>query len=333
MKIVIIIFLAAFVLALNLSAEYAYETTIMEIELKGSITDRNSELSGLTWYKDNLILLPQYPNFPEYEGVGKIFYIHRNKLLEYIVGDVTIPLEPQEIELDLAKFNNTIPGFEGFEAILFIEDTVYLTIESEPDKVKGYIVRGKIAPDMSEIIPDSLFIVEIEPQADVPNACEESLISVDDKIISIYEANGKNINPHPVAHTLDLTTDSLNTIEFLNLEYRITDATEVDEKGRFWVINYFWPGEKEAYDPAADYIAEIYGIGETHSQTEVVERLVELKYKNNRITSAGTPPVILQLDSEGRNLEGLVRFEDLGFLICTDKFPKTILGFVPYSFE
>jgi hypothetical protein len=31
----------------------------------------------------------------------------------------------------------------------------------------------------------------------------------------------------------------------------------------------------------------------------------------------------------GRNWEGLVRLDDRGFLLVTDLFPGTILGFVP----
>ena len=41
-----------------------------------------------------------------------------------------------------------------------------------------------------------------------------------------------------------------------------------------------------------------------------------------------TPPIQLELGPESRNWEGLVRLEDRGFLLMTDKFPGTILGFV-----
>ncbi len=315
----------------TLSAEFLPETELIEIELTGDIADRNSELSGLTWYKDNLILLPQYPNFPEYKGVGRIFYIPKAKLLERIVGDVALPIEPFEMNIDMERFYSEIPGFEGFEAIAFQEDNVYLTIESETDGIKGFLIRGIINEDMSEIILDSLFIREIAPQADVPNACEESLLIRDDLVITFYEGNGKNINPSPVAHVYEVNQDTMLTAEFPNLEYRITDATEFDEEGRFWVINYFWPGEKDVNDPAEDFLVTKYGTGETHSLTEGVERLIEFRYYHGTFSLTASEPLLLKLDTEGRNLEGIVRFDDLGFLLCTDKFPRTILGFVPYT--
>ena len=44
-----------------------------------------------------------------------------------------------------------------------------------------------------------------------------------------------------------------------------------------------------------------------------------------------TPPILLRLDaSVGRNWEGIARLGDRGFLIATDKFPETLLGFVPH---
>jgi hypothetical protein len=311
-------------------SELLPEIELIEIELRGDITDRNSELSGMTWYNDNLILLPQYPNFPEYEGGGRIFYIPREKLLERIVGDVALPIEPGEISLEIDNFSK-IPGFEGFEAIAFRGNEVYLTVESEPDKIKGYIIRGEINAEMTEIRLDSLICREIEPQADVPNASEESILIWEDQVIILYEANGRNINPAPVAHVYYPEQDSLSTIEFPNLEYRVTDATSLDNTGRFWVINYFWPGEKAVYDPAADLVVEKYGTGATHAATDIVERLIQLRYYQGRIITTALPPVLLKLDTEARNLEGIVRFDDLGFLLCTDKFPRTILGFVPYN--
>ena len=155
---------------------------------------------------------------------------------------------------------------------------------------------------------------------------------MDDKIITIYEANGKNINSEPVAHLFDLELNFLETITFPNIEYRITDATAIDEFNEFWLINYFWPGEKDQYKPAEDEIAQHFGKGETHSNTEVVERLLKFEYSKDKFSLTRSEPIQLKLISDARNLEGIVKFDDLGFLICTDKFPKTILGFIPFNF-
>jgi len=105
------------------------------------------------------------------------------------------------------------------------------------------------------------------------------------------------------------------------IEYRITDFTAPDEDGRFWAINYLYDGDKDKLDPAADQIAREFGRGESHLQSEHVERLVEFQYTENGIIRTGTPPIQLQFlaDGKARNWEGIVRLDDIGFLLMTDK--------------
>jgi hypothetical protein len=323
----------AVIIFLELAICSEIEIKINEIELAGPITDRNSELSGMTWYEGWLILMPQYPNYPDYEGAGRLFKIHYNKLLEYIVGDVPLPITPEEISINVDWFQKNIPGFEGFEAIAFQENKVFLTIESEPEKIIGYVISGIIDDEISEIILDTLKVVDIAPQADVPNASEESIFLYENKVFTIYEANGVNINPQPVVHVFDLELNPLGTINFPNIEYRITDVTAVNSENEFWAINYFWPGEREFYRPGADKLSEMYGTGETHAKTDVVERLVKYNIIAGIISISQQAPIQLRLDTEARNLEGLVKLDDKGFLICTDKYPRTILGFIPHCFD
>ncbi len=97
------------------------------------------------------------------------------------------------------------------------------------------------------------------------------------------------------------------------------------------MINYFYPGDNDL-KAQAEPLAEIYGKGATHNQYEGVERLVEFHYSPGEIVLNQTPPIQLELDLElgSRNWEGLVRLDDLGFLLITDEYPTTILGFVPY---
>jgi len=61
-----------------------------------------------------------------------------------------------------------------------------------------------------------------------------------------------------------------------------------------------------------------------------VERLIPLCYADGRLNLADRAPIQLQLvDAEtSRNWEGIERLDDRGFLLVTDKFPGTELGFV-----
>ena len=57
---------------------------------------------------------------------------------------------------------------------------------------------------------------------------------------------------------------------------------------------------------------------------------MELRYHMGGVQLTDTPPIQLQLLSDDlRNWEGIVRLDNLGFLLVTDKFPRTMLGFVP----
>ena len=123
----------------------------------------------------------------------------------------------------------------------------------------------------------------------------------------------------------------IDTGKLVTIEYRITDSTDLDGTGRFWALNYFWPGDKTELKPAADALAAKYGEGSTHARFTTVERLVEFQYTETGISLVDTPPIQLELidDDNSRNWEGVVRLDGIGFLLMTDTHPETILGFVP----
>jgi hypothetical protein len=114
-----------------------------------------------------------------------------------------------------------------------------------------------------------------------------------------------------------------------HIEYRLTDATPLDRQGRFWAIDVFYAGER-SLRTEDDPLSMAFGEGKTHSQLDIVERLIELQYSPDGITLTGTPPIQLQLVGRNRprNWEGLARLDEIGFLMVTDKWPETILGFI-----
>ena len=61
--------------------------------------------------------------------------------------------------------------------------------------------------------------------------------------------------------------------------------------------------------------------------------LLEFKLLEDKIIRTERQPINIKLSEFGdsRNWEGIVRLDDIGFLIATDKFPGTILAFLPYS--
>jgi hypothetical protein len=306
------------------------EQAVQIIPLAGPLAAASAEISGLAWYGDMLILLPQ---FPQRFG-DALFALPKAEIVAFLAGSLDGPLTPQPIPL-LAPDLSQISGYEGLEAIAIAGDRVFVTIESSGGApMMGYVVNGRIAPDLSQIELDTTNLVEIAPPVPLSNYSDEAILVVNDTVLTIYEANGKNVNPVPAAHQFSTDLELLESLAFPAIEYRVTDATAVDGNGRFWVINYLYPGDITKLNIAQDGIAAQFGMGATHaaSQTvgQTVERLIELQLITDGITLTDTPPIQLELlpDDEARNWEGIVRLDDAGFILATDKFPETILGFV-----
>jgi hypothetical protein len=304
------------------------ETAVTELPLAGPLADRNAELSGLAWYGDMLILLPQFPDFNGHDPA--LYALPKADIAAYLAGETAVPLQPIAIPLDTANLEDDIRGYEGFEAIAFDGQTIYLTIEAAGSGMRGYLVRGTIAPDLSGVTLEPEPLMQIEPQANLGNMADEALLLVDDHLLTFYEANGAEVNPQPVAHRFTADLATAGTLPMPTLPYRLTDVTELDANGRFWGINYKFT-DTRSIQTDNDPLAAQYGQGSTHAQNEGVERLVAFDYSADGITLAPVAPIQLQLlgDDQLRNWEGIVMLDEQGFLLATDKFPQTILAFVP----
>ena len=304
------------------------EIAVKNISLEGPITMRSSEVSGLAWYGDYLILLPQYPDFTPSKTDGFLFALHKTNILAFLDGNET-SLRPLQIPFFAPGFRRGRNNYEGFEAVAFVGNRIYLTVETKPGRMLGLLIAGRIEPDLSKIILDTENLTDIPPQTDINNMTEEALFTFGGEIYTIYEANGAGVNPAPVAHKFDSNLRPSALISFPNIEYRITDVTKPNEEGLFWAINYFYPGDtKLAVDQ--DPIFENFGKGVTHINYQMVERLLQLRINTEGISLTKSPPIQLMLlgEKSARNWEGIVQLENKGFLIVTDKYPRTILGFV-----
>ena len=248
----------------------------------------------------------------------------------FLTGRAAEPLQALPIPLIAPGLRGAVPGYEGFEAIAFDGSRAYLTIEASPvTGMTGHLVTAEMAPDLAALVVDVPRITAVPSASGLPNKSDETLLLDGESVLTIHEANGAGANPVPAAQRFGHDLRPAGALPFPAVEYRITDATAVDENGRFWAINYFYPGEPElkaAHDP----IAGQYGQGATHAGREGVERLLEFQLAADGITLVDRPPIQLELlPDELRNWEGIARLDERGFLLVSDKFPETILGFVP----
>lgn len=275
----------------------------IEVPLDGLIADRKQEISGMTTYKDNLILLPENLN-------GYYFYIPFDKIINTLAtGDTILPVQKT---FTTQKLKERYPGLDGFEAIAFNGDDVYIMVEIKIyGKMAGLLIWGSIIPSTMEIDIPEENIMLIKSPAQIDNFSFESLTITDDQLIIIYETNGFETIDRPFQYVVNLDDMSINKTPFPHIDFRLTDATSIIDN-RFWMINYYWTGDKKTLGVPND-------VG--------IERLVEFKLGYNGIERSSSEYITLDNLDHPHNWEGLVRFGK-GFLICTDKWPRMVLGYI-----
>lgn len=291
------------------------EARVYRIRLSNPAASGDNEFSGLAWYEDTLVLLPQFPdNF--------VYIIDKATILSTLGTNTTI--EPARLPFHVHGELN-IPGFQGYEAIAFYENTVYLTIESSSaGKMHSHLLAGTVGETGIELDVNTL--IEIPQPVSVGNKADEAIIMVSNQPMTLLEWNSEP-NPSPVAHLYSPESRTFAEIPFPPLPYRVTDATTMDEQGRFWVINYLSPTDGERKDTG--FLEQLNYRG-THGGHSYIERLLELQLVDGEIVLLDDTPLYLRLDDEARNWEGIVRLDERGFILITDSYPGTVLAFVPF---
>ncbi len=309
-------------IALLLAAPEALDATataVRELPLAGPAAERDAELSDLAWRGDELLFLPQYPDWRAPGAPGALFALPRAALERAADGDPA-PLVPREITVLGADLRGRIPGFEGFEAIVFTgpDDCVLAVEEQNGAAMRAYLVAGRMEQGgtVLRILPETLTETPLPVQ--LANMAVEALLWDGREITALFEAGGRNVNPAPTAAVFDAALRFQGLRPAPALEYRLTAATQPEADGRFWAVNYFWPGERGLLrpPPEADPPAQ-------------VERLVRLRLTPRGVTADAAAPVDILPQGEPRNWEGVAVLPGRGFLLATDKHPRTILGFVP----
>ncbi len=302
------------------------EVPYQDIPLSGLITNPKQEISSMDWYGNNLVLLP--------ENLGGFLYmIPKSNLEVSLNSESPEPIKPDQPTFITPDYSKSIPGFEGLEAIAFNGNDFFTTLEAKDGKtMRCFLAWGTIDPKTKEATIPEENLLELETPIQVKNMTFESLLVHDNDVIAFYEVHGMNLQKSVWQYQISTEDFSVSKLNFPNIEYRITDVSRLDKNNKFWAINYHWPGDTKRVKPAMDPIAIAFGEGESHNNSVAVERIIELEIVDNKIQHSGREPIQLVLDKEySRNWEGIVRLDEKGFLIATDKYPGMILGFVPFE--
>ncbi len=312
------------------SSDYSNnESIVVELKLNEETSNVNAEFSGLCWYDDMLVMLPQYPSYFRQElGKDVIFLLDSKEINKAIKKNGKYELAPKSVEVVNNKTYKLLPGYEGFESICYDGEFFYLTVEYNSQTQQSILVKAQMINNDTqlEILNEVHYYLDLP--SDVFNASFESSFTTDDYIYVIYEANGALINKKAIVKRISKTFSSVEDLAMDSIEYRITDVTRFNQAGEGWAINYLWPGDVEKYKPSTDYIANPYSTINNFEQG--VERIIPLKLVNDKlIYDNNREPVYIKKEAldYSSNWEGIVNYKD-GFLIVTDKFPKTIFKYI-----
>ena len=274
----------------------------LDLRLPSEYAARSMEYSDLAWYGEQLILLPQYPD--------AALPVIDKKSLETALDHPDTFLRVHDLPFDDHVIHETISGFEGYEAIVFDGESLYLLVEARTffGSMRGYLVRCRID---DESITAEKFI-ELPLPTDISNFAFEALSLADDDLIVFYEANG--IMPRPYAYRISRDLKDVSRIDLESIQYRLTATTPFVDN-RAWAIQSYWNGEQKKLR-----------VGER----ENFGRIIELERTASGIRT--TPRFIpLHEGSVSYNWEGIVSFDKKGFIVVTDTHPKTVLWFVEWE--
>ena len=301
----------------------AHPAPIRLLPLAGPAANPDAEISAMCWCGDTLVLMPQHP---ERFGVADqplgAFVLTRTEIESALDRPTTEVLTPRRVELRAPGLRESIPGWDGIEAVASRGNLVFMAVEARQNgRMVGVLLRGHAVHDGDgglHLEMDTERNVPIAVPTDIANMSQEALVVCDDQVAVIFEANGINVHPGPHVALFGLDLAPRGTAPLEPVEYRVTDACRSDQAGRFWVINYFFPGERRALRPVAPPAGP-------------VEHLVELQFHGDRVTRTDRAPLDLRVPSDGeaRNWEALVRLPGRGFLVMTDRYPTTLLAHVP----
>jgi hypothetical protein len=277
------------------------------------------EFSSICWWGDELLLLPQYPESQH----NSVFALHRDSIARAIreieAGTTGTPLQPRRIPTDVAGVPESIPAYDGLEALSIQGDRCFAIAEfgEGTDEWGAVLVSGSLERDHGGIRFEKMGDAPLGGEQMRVNFTHEALVLSGEEVWVICELNGRGIVERPVLARFSRELESLGEFPMPALEYRVTDATDVDSDGRFWVLNIFWPPDAPTVKPEDD--------------TVPVERLIPLRRQGDAIVRDEDRPV---LDLRGgndhpmHNWEGVARWGERGFLLVTDSYPADLLAYV-----
>ena len=184
-------------------------------------------------------LVPQYPD----RHGDQVVVLSQSVLEGACRGE--FPLAIETLTLDGFDFVTTGPGYQGIEATVVDGDTAYMMVEADlAGHMSGELYRAhQTGPSRWRIDADWQLSLPVPVQ--LHNMAYEAIVVLPSgELLVVFERNGAQLRPGEVtAYVVDPSTHAVREVSFPAIDHRITDATAMDEAGRFWVTVYRWEGD------------------------------------------------------------------------------------------
>jgi len=227
------------------------QSAFKNIPLPPNISSVNEEFSGMTLYAGRVYLEPQYGSHKETKLDGDFFLY---SLLADSVGRVIDGKDTALTAYRAIRVKNLdhLPDsvktyYEGFEAITIVNNTAYLSIETNDTYDYCFLLKGYLDTLQNTITIDALHFATLKRPLRINNAGFESVtwLPKEKKLLAYYEYNG--MPGGGKGFLIDTSFQKApQSIKVPFLYFRITDITATS-KDKIYGINYFWNGDYDAY--------------------------------------------------------------------------------------
>lgn len=231
------------------------QNTYKTIPLPKAIDGVGEEYSGMCTYGNRVYLLPQYGDHKtlikkdNLKGEFLIYSLLTDSIGRVVDGkDSALSAYKTLKVLNLDKLpDNVADEYEGFEAISIVNNTVFLSIETDDKSPNCYLLKARLDTINNQIIIDPQHIINLKRPELINNAGFEAVtwLPKENKLLAYYEYNGMPAGGQ--GYLIDTSfAKQPEVIKAPQLYFRITDIT-ADAKDAIYGINYFWNGDYKYY--------------------------------------------------------------------------------------
>lgn len=222
---------------------------IHQLKLPDEVANPENQFSAIQVYNKQLYLISESRLHEKAEAK---MYVAPLSSLKKSLKDTSriLPFTRYAIRhLDILTVKMKANGndYEGLEAAVFENNTVYLSVETETASPDCYLIKGLLEKDA--LVLDTSFLVAIpkftgRDGKSIYNACYEAMVKADGNIFAFYEYNyfpqGNYVR---VLDKFSLTGNQCqHNFPMQSLPFRITDITATGNQ-HYTAINFFYKGD------------------------------------------------------------------------------------------